>query len=182
MTSDSQPRFRRITLIDVTVICAALVTVALILTPSLADIVNDARVARAQSDCNALASTVSRFHGDAGLFPRWEHGGPDHPAEPRERLVLLAGAGNIPGGETGNRALQGWLLPSSEVTSCAFAPIGPDPWNNRYMVNVGASASGGRESAIFAISAGPNGIVETPFSQPIAAASLAGDDIGQRIR
>jgi hypothetical protein len=51
------------------------------------------------------------------------------------------------------------------------------------MVNVGATeAAGGRESAVFVISAGPNGIIETPFTQLLASASLGGDDIGQRIR
>ena len=211
MTSDLQARSRRVTLIDVTVACAALVTVALILTPSIADIVNDSRVARAQSDCNAIANAIVRFHKDAGFFPQWARGRPHPPNEPRERLVLLTGPGNTPGGETRNRALQGWLIPSGQLATGGLAdhliantpvyplrgpstqigwggpylsaPVGPDPWNNRYMVNVGATdATGGRENAVFAISAGPNGIIETPFTQPLAPASLSGDDIGQRIR
>jgi len=211
VTTGSRARFGRITLIDVTVACAALVTLALVLTPSIADIVNDSRVARAQSDCNTIASAIVRFHKDAGFFPQWDGGRPDHPGEPRERLVLLAGPGNAPGAEAKNRAFQGWLIPPGRLALGGLAdhliantpayplrgpstrigwggpylstPIGPDPWNHRYMVNVGAiEATGGRELAVFAISAGPNGVIETPFAQPLASASLGGDDIGQRIR
>jgi type II secretory pathway pseudopilin PulG len=63
-----------------------------------------------------------------------------------------------------------------------------DPWGNRYLVNTGllrenAGATGRCTScAVFVLSAGPNGVVETPFSQPIANASVYGDDIAVRIQ
>ena len=49
----------------------------------------------------------------------------------------------------------------------------PDPWRNAYMVNVGAKGT------VWVISAGPNGVVETPFE---GAASARGDDVAARVR
>ncbi len=69
--------------------------------------------------------------------------------------------------------------------------VGPDPWNNRYLVNVGLldasqgpqAASGTVKSAVWVISAGPNGILETPFNQSIASTTVpGGDDIGARLQ
>jgi hypothetical protein len=58
------------------------------------------------------------------------------------------------------------------------------------MVNVGLidttqgtqAAGGGTKSAVWVISAGPNGIIETTHSQSITAAVLGGDDIGIRLQ
>jgi type II secretory pathway pseudopilin PulG len=68
--------------------------------------------------------------------------------------------------------------------------IGSDPWGNQYMVNVAyldsapgvADAMGYSKNAVFVLSAGPNQIIETPFTQPIVNADIFGDDIGVRIR
>lgn len=63
-----------------------------------------------------------------------------------------------------------------------------DPWGNRYMVNTafsrfGAGHGGGRDRcAVFVISAGPDGIIQTPFEQPIDSASVRGDDLAVRIQ
>lgn len=68
--------------------------------------------------------------------------------------------------------------------------LGPDPWGNRYLVNVGfldtqagaGDAEGEARGAVFVLSAGPNQIIETPFSQPVSDALVYGDDIVARIR
>lgn len=61
-----------------------------------------------------------------------------------------------------------------------------DPWGNRYMLNVGCSrlgaGHGSDRCAVFAISAGPDGIIQTPFEQPIAGAAVLGDDLAVRIQ
>ncbi len=75
-----------------------------------------------------------------------------------------------------------------------------DPWGNRYMVNVicfvhsgahsGQSEGAGRGReyldsvghAVFVLSAGPDGTVQTPFEQPVTEARLYGDDIGMRLK
>ena len=66
-----------------------------------------------------------------------------------------------------------------------------DPWGNRYAVNValvdlspGAATAGGQaKMAVWVLSAGPNGIIETPFAQSIlTAVRPGGDDIGTRVQ
>ncbi len=215
-TPKAQARAEGINLVEVTVALALLVTLALVLTPSIADIINDSRVARARNDCNTIASAIVQFRKDTGFFPQWARALPGRPGETRERLVLLTGPGNAPTGDAGNIALQPWLSPSGQLSTGALgdqliantpvypprgpsaalgwngpylsSPVGADPWNNRYMVNVGAAdpsrepqATGG-DNAVWVISAGPNGIIETPFVQPGTSAKLSGDDVGSRVR
>jgi type II secretory pathway pseudopilin PulG len=68
--------------------------------------------------------------------------------------------------------------------------IGTDPWGNQYMVNAAyldsspgvADAMGYSKSAVYVLCAGPNQVLETPFTQPIVNADIFADDIGTRIR
>lgn len=92
---------------------------------------------------------------------------------PRENLLNHPNSFNIPG-------WRGAYL---------SAPIGPDPWGKKYLVNtvflsVATDAASGTAEGqksgewsydVFVISAGPNGLYETPFGQKNAIAS--GDDI-----
>jgi hypothetical protein len=81
-------------------------------------------------------------------------------------------------------ATFGWNGPYLSTT------IGADAWNNRYAVNVGLidttqgtqTAAGVTKSAVWVISAGPNGQIETPYDQSITEAMLSGDDIGLRVQ
>jgi hypothetical protein len=65
-----------------------------------------------------------------------------------------------------------------------------DSWNNRYMVNVGLidttvgtqTSTGATKSAVWVISAGANGRIETTYAQPITTAVAGGDDIGVRVQ
>jgi type II secretory pathway pseudopilin PulG len=63
-----------------------------------------------------------------------------------------------------------------------------DPWGRAYLVNVGflrgtpLGSDRCRDCAVFVISAGPNGMLETPFQQPITNASVFGDDLAVRIQ
>lgn len=66
--------------------------------------------------------------------------------------------------------------------------IAGDPWGNRYMVNVAylrgmpKGMSDCSSCAVFVLSAGPNGVVETPFTQQIDHAMAFGDDLVVRIQ
>jgi len=66
--------------------------------------------------------------------------------------------------------------------------IAGDPWGRQYLVNTGflpglpPSATPCSRCAVFAISAGPNGLIETPFQQPVANAQVFGDDLAVRIQ
>lgn len=199
------------TLIELTVVLAVIVTMALILTPSIADSINEARVARARNDCQTIASGLYQFYRDTGFFPVWrvaQNGGPGAPAA---RLQVLVSQGSVPvediaslwtTGVAGGLADQlvtnapGYAL---RTPTSQFGWNGPyfssqllaDPWGNRYAVNVAlidlslgaATASGQPKMAVWVLSAGPNGILETPFAQSIlSAVRPGGDDIGTRVQ
>jgi hypothetical protein len=69
--------------------------------------------------------------------------------------------------------------------------LGSDPWGHRYIVNIGLidpspgshTSTGEPKSAVWVLSAGPNGIIDTPFNQPLTpTVTTGGDDIGYRIQ
>ena len=65
-------------------------------------------------------------------------------------------------------------------------PVKSDPWGHKYLCNIGfitkRDNQGVLADAVYVISAGPNGIVETPAEQSLKTAAIAGDDIAYRIR
>jgi hypothetical protein len=67
-------------------------------------------------------------------------------------------------------------------------PVSADPWGHAYLVNTGflrglpPRAGWCTRCAVYVISAGPNGLIETPFQQPIANANIFGDDLAVRIQ
>jgi prepilin-type N-terminal cleavage/methylation domain-containing protein len=213
------------TLIEMTVVLAVIVTLALVMTPSIANTINDSRAARAKQDCQTIASAITQFYRDNAFFPQWTTMSGTQAATIRSQsnlLTLLSGPGNVPAttslagaGITDQSDLAGWTL-TANVGSLAdqlmtdavgyplkagnaefgwngpylSSPIGSDPWNNRYMVNIGAAdnaagvqaTDGGVKKAVWVLSAGSNGVIETPFSQSVLTAVVGGDDIAVRIQ
>jgi type II secretory pathway pseudopilin PulG len=70
------------------------------------------------------------------------------------------------------------------------AEIPGDPWGKQYLVNsrfldghaTAADASGQPRKAVFVVSAGADGVIDTPFEQSIVDARAFGDDIVIRIQ
>jgi type II secretory pathway pseudopilin PulG len=70
------------------------------------------------------------------------------------------------------------------------AEIQGDPWGKKYMINSqfldgsasAADADGNPRKAVFVVSAGADGLIDTPFEQPIVDARAYGDDIVIRIQ
>jgi len=70
------------------------------------------------------------------------------------------------------------------------ADLKGDPWGNQFMVNTRfldggstpADGQGRMRGAVFVVSAGYNGVIETPYEQPITDARAYGDDIVVRIQ
>jgi hypothetical protein len=68
--------------------------------------------------------------------------------------------------------------------------IGADAWNNRYAINVGLfdaslgtqTAAGVTKDSVWVISAGPNGVLETAYAQPLTTAQASGDDIAVKLQ
>lgn len=81
--------------------------------------------------------------------------------------AVLIGSGNVP------QLPSDWAFRAKADLTARSTETSPDPWRNAYLVNAGASG------ATWVISAGPNGILETPFQ---GATVAQGDDIAARIR
>ena len=198
------------TLIELTVVLAVIVTLALILTPSIANFINDSRVARSQTDAQTMASSITQFYKDNGYFPQWSAASAGGPGLVASKVDLLVSPGNIPTAASASTWTTGTtdLLADQLMSNApgytmrtATAPfgwngpylsseIGADAWNNRYMVNTGLldttqgtqTSGGATKSAVWMISAGPNGQIETAYTQPITTAVKSGDDIAVRVQ
>jgi prepilin-type N-terminal cleavage/methylation domain-containing protein len=208
---------RGFTLIELTVVLAVIVTLALVLTPSVANFVNDARVARAQNDSRTIATAILEFYKDNGFAPQWAVAQNGGPGSATSRLDILISPGNAPGIHPRAKTLAGtslaaWLTGrvglladqlmsdtpayATRTPGMQFGWNGPylssapgsDPWGNRYIVNIGqvdlaaGNGLGTTKFAVWVLSAGPNGIIETLPNQPFTSAMLGGDDIGQRLQ
>ena len=202
---------RGFTLIELTVVLAVIVTLALVLTPSIINFITDSRVARARSDTQTMSAAVIQFYRDNGFFPQWSTAGATGGPGLAANLVdLLVGPGNTPSVAAANTwttgttdALADQLVANApgytaKTATAQFgwngpyltSTIGPDPWNNRYAVNIGLidttagtqTAAGATKSAVWMITAGPNGQIETAYSQAITTAVSSGDDIAFRIQ
>ena len=204
-------RARGFTLIELTVVLAVIVTLALVLTPSIINFINDSRVARARADTQTISAAVIQFYRDNGFFPQWHTANAGGPGTNANRVDLLVSTGNIPSEAssslwtTGTTDLltdqllsnaPGFTVRTATNTFGWNGPylssgIGADSWNNRYMVNIGLidatqgtqTGGGATKSAVYVLSAGANGQMDTPYTQPITTATLDGtDDIGFRIQ
>lgn len=198
------------TLIELTVVLAVIVTLALILTPSITSFINDSRVARTQADVKVVASAIAQFYKDNGFFPQWSLANAGGPGTAANKVDLLVGPGNVPVQAAANTwttgstdALTNQLLANApnytlKTATATFgwngpylsSGVGADAWNNRYSVNVGLidttqgtqTDTGAAKNAVWVISAGPNGSIETAYAQTITTATTGGDDIGLRVQ
>ena len=92
---------------------------------------------------------------------------------------VLCGSGRMPMAQL--TAAQGWITsPRDEwgATAGASGPPPPDPWGNCYVVNLAATNT--PSLAVWALSAGPDGIIDTAFLD--AVETPAGDDVRIRVR
>ncbi len=87
--------------------------------------------------------------------------------------AVLAGPGDTP--RSGDPL---WTTGTSALLNAANGAIGPDPWGNAYVVNAGVPA----DAAVWVLTAGPDGVIDTPFIQPDALAATQGDDRALRVR
>lgn len=209
-TTNSGRTDRGFTLIELTVVLAVIVTLALVLTPSITTFISDSQVARTRSDTNTLAAAVTQFYKDNGFYPQWTTSNAGGPGLPANRVDLLVGPGNIPTVAAPNTwttgttdALADQLMTNAPAYTMKTATsnfgwngpyltsaIGADAWNNRYAINVDLldasrgtqNASGVTKSAVWVISAGPNGLLETPYTQPLTTAQVSGDDIAVKLQ
>ena len=92
---------------------------------------------------------------------------------------VLCGPGRMPLARLPNA--QGWVTAPRAgwgTTRAGPGALSPDPWGNCYVVNLAAANSS--SMAVRALSAGPDGIIETPFDA--SSDAPVGDDVRMRIR
>jgi len=138
-----------------------------VLPPGAAWLVNRSRVSLASDEVTAIAETLR--HAESQL------------RDMARTADVLFGPGRVPLVEaptarpwaTAPRAALDGVLGDRRSLSA-------DPWGNCYLVNLPAITAS--EPAAFSVlSAGPNGIIETPFLT-LPHQLLAGDDVGARVR
>lgn len=188
---------RGFTLIEVIVVAGIIAILAGILVPMIMNQIDEAKNARASSDCKSISTAVTLFKRDTGKWPYYM------PGDCSQTYTTIQGGGTIPpqdnpSGSWGvslNDIAMGLILNLPEVQppvvqSCynnkaqSYLPqANPDPWGNQYVINAANFAG---NNPVWVISAGPNGCLDTSSnSQSLNdAQSTCGpaDDIGIRIR
>lgn len=194
---------RGFTLIEVIVVAAIIAILAGILVPMIFSQIDESKIARATGDVKSIANSIMIFRKDNSKWPGFSAGTfpCSTPASGGDATVisLLQSVGTIPRLDGANwdtsssKDISILLanLPLDSGNSCypaAAAPTSPgwkgpylpsnstDPWGNAYLVNSKDFEVSG--NGMWAISAGPDGIVQTGAND----ATLLGDDIGVKLK
>jgi type II secretory pathway pseudopilin PulG len=175
---------------EVTTVLTALSILSAAAAPSVSEYVEEAKLIRARQDVRAVALGVVRLMDDVGPERKIEQGWASYD--------LLVGNGLVPAASGADS--QAWTsvdaktvdaLDDHLITNAAGytqrrrgamlgwrgaylqQSIQSDPWGNRYAVNIRAMKSDHFDT--LALSAGPNGIVESGFE--VDGLTTQGDDI-----
>ena len=191
------------TLLEMVVVLAIIGFLAAILTPLVNKYIDDARTTRAAQEGQTIATGILNFDKDTGKWPIFQSG--VNITTTSTIYTTLLSPGNNPTCTLSNIGCTSWTSATNTTlsnmlefntpaftTSGKFAWRGPyvtatgsDPWGNTYIVNA-SNLGFGVNNAAFVLSAGPNGQIETNFTQSIGSGSSAitigGDDIIARIR
>ena len=201
------------TLIEVIIAIAVVAILAGIITPSVIKHLDDSKRARAKNDCLVIGSAIASFYKDVARMPNMNaSGGVGVTLLASEGNIPTLASGVTAWNRattTGNSDFLsnhlGANTPKSQTTNVYPTPTsapgveaawrGPyqtdfpaDPWGNRYAVNIGnaTSTSTTLSNAVWVLSAGPDGIIQTPFNPALPAPgtvlSSSGDDIVFRLK
>jgi GT2 family glycosyltransferase len=167
-----QPGGRRpragLTGVQLGVALSVIFLLSVVLPWSMASRLNRDRIERARAEVRAIAAGLQA----AGAARRAGY-------QPDAVLVGPGGNPEIPQGSD-------WRRVTAINASAAHLDLtlAPDPWGNHYFIYPSAAEPDATHRAGMArwvLSAGPNGIVDTPFQQAPEGAALGGDDIGVRL-
>lgn len=200
----NRPLQHGFTLIEIVVTLAIIGVLAAILTPVVANYIDEARVTRANDEAQTIAKAILNFNKDTGKWPIFTSGA--NITVTSSTFQILTGVGTFPqcSVDCGTAA---WGATTTKVSALSSAlefntqsyttvgkfawrgpyltNVGTDPWANAYLVNAGALAFG-QSKAAYVLSAGPNAKIETSFGQNIgsggSAVVIGGDDIAGRIK
>lgn len=149
---------------------AAIMMATAVLPPAAAWLLNETRIAQTRTRVDRageeLRANLSRViaSGVTGVAC-----GPGRPPD------LVPSVVNARAAAAALATHDAWLRGARSAPEW-FGPLTPaDAWGRCLLLNLGR---GGAEGPVWLLSAGPNGVVETPLD----ASTPAGDDIGDRIR
>jgi general secretion pathway protein G len=184
------------TLIEVIVVAAIIAILAGILVPMIFNQIDDSKIAKAKGDVKSIQSAIMAFRKDVGQWPYIVDASVTPPftyytqlytGTAAELPVLSAGFDDpsTPG------LLADQLLKNTSSYSSWKGPyltsVGLDPWGKAYVMN--PSNFSLKQNPVWIISAGPDGIIQTPAAAaeicfntatpPVAISKC--DDIGVRV-
>lgn len=136
-----------------------------VLPPAAAWGVNRSRVRHASAEAASIAETLRHLEPELRDAAR----GAD----------VLCGPGRLPLAQT--PAARRWVTaPRAELAGLVGDrhEWSADPWGNCYVANL-VAITAGESAVVWVLSAGPNGIIDTPFVA--ASGTPAGDDVGMRV-
>ena len=181
------------TLIEMAIVLAIISVLAAVLTPVITNYVDQARIARATADVKTIADATRLYQRDSSRFPIYANS--TAAASDTASATELVGPGTAPGPSGAwstfttttdlvlflNQNLLG-LPTSGAVGKVIFrgpyiGDLEADPWGNRYVVTA-TNLKRSSTNWAFALSAGPNGILDTDPSQPRTGTFMVnGDDV-----
>lgn len=190
------------TLIEMVITLGVIAVFAAILVPLIGTYLEQARIARAQSDVRTIGDAILKFERDVGRFPMFGSGSGYLP-DSNANVVRLEGPGSSPTttGSSDWTASSGFtdtdcgagctfhtmgVLISNDIgyptTSSLGKPFkwkGPymevtaDPWGRKYLVNIINSKTSSTGSVVV-VSAGPDGVLQTFFNPLRTTTTLGG--------
>ena len=196
---------RGVTLLEATVVLAMGAVLALAMAPVASRTVDNARLSRAASDVDAIATAVHNFVVDHTLFVPFTSTG----ASGGDIIEVLVSDGDIPPSGIGATNWDDVVACCAGVVDVAFleahlvtntglggvgsystaaggwrgaylnAPVDPDPWGNRYAVNAEYLKTS-TANDVFVLSAGPDEEINTSYT--LNGARPGGDDLTSVIR
>ena len=181
---------RGFTLIEVVVVLAVVAILAAILVPTIEKNIRDAKITRATNEVQVIAAAMASFYKDVGEWPVTNSSD-----NTQTNTLLETNDGTRPDLTTN---VSNWDTTTVDTFDAQLVSNpysnppkqnkwdGPyinelkaDPWGYKYVCNI-ADVSGAY--AVFVLSAGSDGYIDTEAQQSQSSASINSNDIGVRIR